>query len=152
MGDEVLKNILTIVFLFSLVLSSSVAQEREFSENFKSKIAEYDKFFSQISEKRFGVPNSKIDSVKNPFIMSYKKVMVKDGNTTVEIKKPSYILSATFDKKAKINGKWHKLNSQIGDFKLISIRTKSVIIKNEHSKKELFIRKSNVSKIKFSSK
>jgi len=151
MGDEILKTVIALIL--SLILSSTIeaASNNNFTESFKDKMAQYDKFFSQISEKRVGVSNSKIDTVKNPFIMSYKKV-VKDGNGTVTVQKPTYILTATFDKKAKINGKWYKLHGDIGDFKLVSIRSNSVIIKNEHSKKELFIRKSNVSKIKFSSK
>ena len=152
MGDEILKTVIALIL--SLILSSTLvaANQHKFTENFKDKIAQYDKFFTQIGEQRIGVSNSKIDTVKNPFIMTYSKVVVKDGNGTVTIKKPTYILTVIFNKKAKINGQWYKLHSEIGDFKLTSIRSNSVIIKNEHSKKELFIRKSNVSQIKFSSK
>ena len=152
MGDEILKTVITLIL--SLILSSTLvaAKNDKFTENFREKIAEYDKFFSQISEKRLGVSNSKIDTIKNPFIMTYSKVVVKDDNGTVTIKKPTYTLNAILNKKAKLNGQWYKLHSQIGDFKLTSIGSNSVIIKNEHSKKELFIRKSNVSQIKFSSK
>jgi len=146
MGDEILKTVIMLFLL--LIMSSSLVTANDFKDN----ISEYDKLFTQISEKRIGVSNSKIDTIKNPFIMTYNKVIVKDGNSTVTIKKPTYILTGIFNKKAKINKQWHKLHSEIGDFKLTSIGTKSVIIKNGHSKKELFIRKSNVSKIKFSSK
>ncbi len=151
MGDEILKTVVALIL--SLILSSTLvaAKNDKFTENFKEKIAEYEKFFTQISEKRIGVSNSKIDTIKNPFIMAYNKV-VKDGNSTVIIKKPTYTLTAIFNKKAKLNGQWYKLHSEIGDFKVTSIRSNSVIIKNEHSKKELFIRKSNVRQIKFSSK
>ena len=152
MGDEVLKKILALTL--SLTLSSALfaVDHDKFTGEFKSKLMEYDKFFAQISEKRIGVSNTKIDKVKNPFIMSYSKVVVQDGNKTIEVKKRTYILNATFNNKAKINGQWYKLNSEIGDFKLANVRSNSVIIKNEHSKKELFIRKNDVSKIKFSSK
>jgi len=152
MGDEILKTIVALIL--SLILSSTLvaAKNDNFTESFKKKIAEYDKFFSQISEKRIGVSNSKIDTVKNPFIMTYSKLVAQDSNGTVIQKKPTYILTAIFNKKAKLNGQWYKLHSEIGDFKLASIRSNSVIIKNEHFKKELFIRKSNVNKIKFSSK
>ena len=152
MGDEILKTL--VILILSLVLSSSLvaAKNNKFTENFKEKMAQYDKFFAQISEKRIGVSNSKIDTVKNPFIMTYKNVVVKDGNNTITVKKPTYLLTGILNKKAKLNGQWYRLNSQIGDFKLTNIGTKSVIIKNEHSKKEIFIRKSDVSKIKFSSK
>jgi len=150
MGDEVLK-IVTLIFTLLLLFSSAIAKEVLTTE-FKNKMTEYDKLFSQIGEKRIGVSNTKINMVKNPFLMTYKKVIIKDGNSTKEIKKPKYILTVIFDEKAKINGKWYKLNSKLGNFKLINIRSDSVIIQNEHSKKELFIRKNDVSKIKFSSK
>ena len=143
--------ILKLVLTLSLLLSVSMAKD-EFTQEFRNHIAEYDKFFAAIGKKRVGVSENKINSVKNPFIMSYPKIVVKDGNGTVLIKKPTYVLTVIFDNKAKINGQWYKLNSELGEFKLASISSKSVIIKNEHSKKELFIRKSNVSKIKFSSK
>lgn len=122
------------------------------SENSKRQIKEYNNLFQKISEKRVGVSNQKINNIKNPFTMDSKKTIVRDGNSTTAISEITYTLNTTFDKKAKINGKWYKLNSEIGDFKLTKIMSKSVIIRNEHSKKELFIRKSNVSKIKFSSK
>ncbi len=150
MGDEVLK-IVTLIFTLLLLFSSAIAKEVLTTE-FKNKMKEYDKLFSQIGEKRIGVSNTKINMLKNPFLMTYKKVVIKDGNSTKEIKKPKYILTVTFNKKAKINGKWYKLNSKLDNFKLINIRSNSVIIQNEHSKKELFIRKNDVSKIKFSSK
>ena len=153
MGDEILKTVTTLIL--SLILSSTlvVAKNDKFTENSRKKIAEYDKFFSQISEKRLGVSNSKINTVKNPFMMTYSKVVVKDSNSTVTIEKPTYTLTATFDKKAKLNGQWYKLYSKIGDFKLVSIRSNSVILEDKHSKKKFFIiRKNNVSKIKFSSK
>ena len=153
MGDEVLKKIIFTLTL-SLILSSALiaAKNDRFTNNFKSKLMEYDKFFTQIGEKRIGVSNSKINTVKTPFIITNSNVIIKDGNKTVKVKKPMYILNATFNNKAKVNGQWHKINSEIGDFKLTNIRSNSVIMRNEHSKKELFIRNSNVSKIKFSSK
>ncbi len=145
MGNEVLKKILATALL--LLFSGNIL-----AENLQNRLVEYEKLFTQIGEKRIGVPNGKIDKIKNPFIVTDTKVIIQEGNQTVEIKKPTYILSVTLNNKAKINKKWHRLNDKIGDFKLTSIRSDSVIIKNKHFKKELFIRKSDVSKIKFSSK
>jgi len=147
MGDEILKNkILLILSLFLLTNLSAIA-----NGDIKNKTKEYDKLFQQIGEKRIGVSNKKINEIQNPFIMANKKNIVVDGNITTT-HKIVYDLNAIFNDKAKINGEWYKLNNQIGDFKLVKIGSKSVIIKGEHSKKELFIRKSDVSKIKFSSK
>jgi len=147
MGDEVLKtNKIFIISLFVVVNLLASA-----NSNTKKEIKEYDTLFEQIGQKRVGISNSEINTIKNPFLMTNVKTKIKDGNTT-KIKKITYILNAIFSNKAKINGKWYKLNDEIGDFKLFKISNKSVIINNGHSKKELFIRKSNVGKIKFSSK
>jgi len=147
MGDEILKNkTLLILFLFLLTNLGAIA-----NDDIKNKTKEYDKLFQQIGEKRIGVSNKKINEIQNPFIMADKKNILVDGNVTTA-NKIIYSLNAIFNDKAKINGEWYKLNNQIGDFKLVKIGSKSVIIRSEHSKKELFIRKSDVNKIKFSSK
>jgi len=147
MGDEVLKtNKILIMSLFVVVNLLASA-----NNNIKKEIKEYDTLFEQIGQKRVGVSNSEINTIKNPFMMTNVKTVIKDGNTT-KIKTVKYVLNAIFSNKAKINGKWYKLNTEIDDLKLTKISSKSVIISNGHSKKELFIRKSNVSKIKFSSK
>ncbi len=148
MGDEILRYIiliLPIIFASSLIQASEEIKPNSSNEN----IAEYDKLFSQISQKRVGVSNDEISMVKNPFIMT-NKIILKDTNTTVA--KIKYILEGTLNKKAKINGKWYTINDKIDGYKLVVVKRNSVIIKNEHLKKELFIRKNNVSKIKFSSK
>ena len=152
MGDEILKKIILILTL-SLIFSSALiaAKNDGFTENFKKRLMKYDNLFAQISKKRIGVSNSKINTIKTPFIRN-NKVKIKDSNETEKVKKPIYILNATFNNKAKVNGKWHNINSEIGKFKLTNIKSNSVTIKNGHSKKELFIRNSNASKIKFSSK
>ena len=78
------------------------------------------------------------------------KIIVNDSNVT--IKEITYTLSAIINNRAKINGEWYELNNEIDNFYLVSIKRNSVVIKNEHSKKELFIRENDASKIKFSSK
>ncbi len=148
MGDEILRYIiliLPIIFASSLIQASEEIKPNSSNE----KITEYDNLFSQISQKRVGVSNDEISMVKNPFIMT-NKIILKDTNTTVA--KIKYILEGTLNKKAKINGKWYTINDKIDGYKLVVVKRNSVIIKNEHLKKELFIRKNNVSKIKFSSK
>lgn len=137
--------ILPIIFASSLIQASEEIKPNSSNE----KITEYDNLFSQISQKRVGVSNDEISMVKNPFIMT-NKIILKDTNTTVA--KIKYILEGTLNKKAKINGKWYTINDKIDGYKLVVVKRNSVIIKNEHLKKELFIRKNNVSKIKFSSK
>lgn len=146
MGDEILKKIIFFT-LFTVLLSNSFV----LAGTAEDKIKEYDTLFNQIGEKRVGISNQKIENVQNPFLMTYQKQIAPDGSVAT-VKEIIYVLSAIFGKKAKINGIWYKINDKIGDLKLVRISDNSVIIKNEHSKKELFIRKNDVSKIKFSSK
>ena len=144
----------TIVLILSLILllTQTVAKSNNIDQELKNKLAKYDKLFEQISKKRVGVSNSKIDTVKNPFIMANNKAITKDNSDTIILKKSTFVLTAILNKKAKLNGKWYKINSVIGDFRLTDIKNNSVIITNKHSKKELFLRRSSVNKIKFSSK
>jgi len=117
--------------------------------NLGNDTKEYDKIFERISQTRIGIDAKAIDKIKNPFVVIYKKS--KDGNKT---KKPKiiYKLDAIFDTKAMINGKWYKKHAKIGIYRLVKIKKKSVLLRSQNTSKELFIRKDNESKIKFSSK
>ena len=109
----------------------------------------YDKIFEKISETRIGVDTKAINKLKNPFLVIYKKE--SESNTT---KKPKivYVLDGIFENRAKVNGKWRKKYSKVGVYKIVKIKRKSVILRNANGTKELFIRKNNGSKIKFSTK
>ena len=147
MGDEVLKTLTTVVTVLLLIFSFANSKEN-MSEELKNKITEYDKFFTEINQKRVGVSNFEIDKISNPFKVTREERVFKNSSK----KEKTHLLTAIFNKNAKIDGQWYKINNAIGGFKLIAINSGSVIIKNAHSKKELFIRKNNVKKIKFSSK
>lgn len=109
---------------------------------------EYDKIFEKIGEIRVGVDSKVINKIKNPFIVVKKNV---DKNATKKHRK-IYRLNAIFNQKAMINGKWYKKYSKIGVYKLIKIKTNSVLLRSEDKSKKLFIRKTNGSRFKFSSK
>ncbi len=149
MGDEILKNIIKhskqLFILLALCSSFSFAAS---SLNLGNDTKEYDKIFEKISETRIGINPREIDKIKNPFIVIYKNV---DSNKT---KKPKiiYNLDAIFDNKAMINKKWYKKYSKIGVYKLVKIKNHSVLLRSANKSKELFIRKDNESKIKFSTK
>lgn len=71
-----------------------------------SEVKEYDKIFERIAEKRSGADMIMLNKLENPFIIINPDVNSSDGNETEQ---PSvYILEATLDQKAKINGNWYK--------------------------------------------
>ncbi|MDD2384658.1 MAG: hypothetical protein PHN18_10750 [Sulfurospirillaceae bacterium] len=114
-----------------------------------NEVKEYDTIFEKIAEKRIGIEASAIDTLANPFIVIYENANGIDGNVT---HKPLFILEATLNQKAKINGNWYALRDKVDTFKLISIKPDSVILQNETDRKEIFIRTTDESNIKIFSK
>ncbi|WP_263832837.1 hypothetical protein [Sulfurospirillum oryzae] len=115
-----------------------------------SEVQEYDKIFEKIAERRSGADVTMIDKLENPFINSNTELINSDSNATSEI--TVYILEATFDQKAKINGNWYAKNDSVGSYKLVKITRDSVILQNEIEKKELALRTKNESNIKIFTK
>ena len=116
-----------------------------------SEVKEYDKIFEKIAEKRSGADTVMIDKLENPFV-----IILDTDNNESEInatsKLPTYVLEATFDQKAKINGNWYKKNDPVGPYILIKVTRDSVILQNEIEKKELEIRTKDESNIKIFTK
>jgi len=136
------------IFLFASVLSASfISAATKLSLGNETKT--YDKIFEKISETRIGADTKKIDKLKNPFLVIYKK---KKSSNAKKKRKIYYVLDGIFENRAKINGKWRKKYTRIGEYKLVRIKQRSVLLRNSNGTKELFIRKNNGSKIKFSTK
>jgi hypothetical protein len=115
-----------------------------------SEVKEYDKIFEKIAERRSGADSIMIDKLENPFIILSSEQNESENNATAQAS--TYVLEATFDQKAKINGNWYKKNDLIGSYMLIKITRNSVILQNEIEKKELVIRTKDDSNIKIFSK
>lgn len=147
MGDEILKILLKTVLWSCLCFTLLNAKE---SLSLGSEVKEYDKIFERIAERRVGADIIMIDKLENPFISVNTDQNSSDGNETVQT--TVFILEATFDQKAKINGNWYKKNDLVGSFKLIRITYNSVTLQNEIEKKELEIRTKDESNVKILSK
>lgn len=147
MGDEILKILLKTVLWSCLCFTLLNAKE---SLSLGSEVKEYDKIFERIAERRVGADVIMIDKLENPFISVNTDQNSSDGNETVQT--TVFILEATFDQKAKINGNWYKKNDLVGSFKLIRITYNSVTLQNEIEKKELEIRTKDESNVKILSK
>lgn len=147
MGDEILKTILK-TFFFLIVGTSFIDAKDNLSLG--NEVKEYDRIFEKIAEKRVGVEVLKIEKLDNPFIVTgYSSNESESNDSNVQ---PVYLLEATFNQKAKINGSWYMLKDQINTWKLVKINRNSVILQNETEKQEIFIRTKDESKIKIFSK
>lgn len=147
MGDEILKTLSKIILPLCSILIFSYAQEQLSLGN---EVKSYDKIFEKIAERRSGADVVMIDKLNNPFIVIYSDGNNSDANASAQV--ISYILEATFDQKAKINGTWYKRLDTVGAYKLTNIRHDSVILRNEIEKKELLIRTKDESNVKIFSK
>jgi len=149
MGDEILNTIIKHnIRIFAFLLFSSTFLYSATNLKLGNDTKEYDKIFEKISETRVGVDTKDISKIKNPFIVIKKNI---DKNGTKKRRK-IYKLNAIFNHKAMINGKWYKKYSKIGIYKLIKVKTNSVLLRSADKSKELFIRKNHGSRFKFSSK
>lgn len=145
MGDEILKTLK----LFLLILTSLLSLEAKENLSLGNEVKAYDQIFEKIAEKRVGVSSAIIEKTTNPFVILQGEG-TNDANAVPN--QPTYTLEATFDEKAKINGKWYKKREMVDTFTLTTIKHNSIILENEIEKKELYIRTKDDSNFKISYK
>jgi hypothetical protein len=134
MGDEILMKKLIILPFLAIYLNADDSR--------LAMVVEYKNMFSKIGEKRVGVDPKKIDSVKSPFEKAVKKrSKIVDGKVVEQ--KPQFVLQAVVNKRAKISGKWYRVNDKVGDLSVVSIKNSTVWLKNSEYKKRLIMRKEN---------
>jgi len=108
----------------------------------------------KIKQKREGIGVEELNGTPNPFtivkvkkvVKKVKKAKEKKRPKIVKIVEPTYTLTAIFNSKAFINGKWYGLKDKIGDYRVVFIGDDSVVISNPRATKRLKI-ESNIKKI-----
>ncbi len=106
-------------------------------------VAQYKTMFEKIGEKRLGVEESKIDSLKVPFVTVQKKRVATAKGGKAKPKKSGFVLEAIMNKSAKISGKWYKLHGEVHGMKIISVRDNYVWLKNDEFRKKLILGSKN---------
>lgn len=139
----------TLLKSFFLIFVCSLLLEAKENLSLGNEVKAYDQIFEKIAERRVGVSSSSIEKTSNPFITLQGE---SASDSSAAPNQPVYILEATFDEKAKINGKWYKKREVVDAYRLISIKHNSVILENEIEKKELYIRTKDDSNFKISYK
>jgi hypothetical protein len=131
-GKSLMKKYIFICFLF---LSFVSAQDVEI-KNIDDKI-------SKIDSPREGISIKSLSSAKNPFYVESVEV---DGVSIQPVEKIS--LKGIMNSKAYINNAWVGLNDEVEGYKVVSITSKSVLLKREDRTKELFLKNKKDSFIK----
>ncbi len=133
---------LVIIPILALNLLAKTGENRDDKE---ALIAEYKDMFSRISQKRVGVDESLIDRLDSPFLKVEKKEVVKIEDSSSDKKGfvEPFALQAIFGNRAKISGKWYKLNDNVNGMKVVSINGTHVWLKNSEFRKKLTIGSKN---------
>jgi len=131
MGDEIpMKKLLILPILTTAVFASV-------DSHLENIVSEYKNMFEKIGEKRIGVDNQKIDSLKAPFaVVKKKEVPAKKGEAVEKIDQ-GFELQAILNKSAKISGKWYALHAEVNGMKIIAVRDSYVWLKNDEFRKKL---------------
>lgn len=120
-----------------------------------------------IKPPRDGISKSKIDSIKDPFILSKKKLKedpknsknifstnknntTNSNNTTIVKREMQPKLEAIINSSALINGQWYKIKDKVGKYTLNSLDKESIILSFKSKKLLLSIKTTNKN-IKFKS-
>ncbi len=110
-------------------------------------VKDYHMMFERIGQKRVGVSEKEIESVKPPFIRLNKKTkdtktIIKKDGTKVAVRVTD-VLQAIVNDHVKVSGKWYKLHDNIHGYTLVKISTNAIYLKNENGNKRLSLRNKN---------
>ena len=110
-----------------------------------------DEIVTKINSQRHStIPKDKLTTITSPMpkLVVIDDNATKDANKTlVKDKKDSFILTATMNNSAFINGNWIKVGDRINGYKLVDIMKDSVYLKDGNKTKMIFF-KSDAKKIK----
>lgn len=139
MGNEILKNHIYIISIFTIINSSQA--------DTKQQIKVFDELFDSINKKRYGLEDRAIAKLKNPFILKKRLDKQDDGKIKNVKNEGSYKLNAILSNRALINNTWVKLHQFIKEYKLVKIKSNSVILDNGSYIKKLYLEGGKSAKI-----
>ncbi len=140
------KLLLSMATLFAA--NSMQAQIQTETKNVRlALVKDYEMMFKRIGQKRVGVNDKEIDSLKPPFVrlkkeIKQEKIIIKKDGTKVAVR-ASDVLQAIVNDHVKVSGKWYKLHDNIHGYTLVKISANAIDLKNENGKKRLSLRNKN---------
>jgi len=132
-----MKKILIYTNLFtSFILVGNLCAK---STNQDNIVAKYSNMFEKIGKKRVGIKESKIDSLKPPFVTIVRKVnsITKSDIPNKPKSKSSSILKAIFNKQVKIDNQWYKLHDRVNEMEIVTIKDNYILLKNDKKSEKL---------------
>ena len=96
----------------------------------ESKYPQIDQLIEKVKTKRVGLKPEEIKKLKNPFINEKKLVKLEHKIIHKKLSKRRVVfhLSSIFGDRARINGRWYKIGSKVGAYRLRNIGTNYVVL------------------------
>lgn len=110
----------------------------------QSRYPEIDSLIEKVKTKRVGLDKETIVKLKNPFVSEKKLSKIehkKLAKRSPYRKRWFFKLSSIFDKRARINGRWYKIGSKIGTYRLVHIGDNYVVLATRKKELRLYLNK-----------
>jgi len=112
-----------------------------FANQLQEEMDSYDKIFEKIKEKRSGLSDIELSSIKNPFKQESITTRSDQNSSTVyDNHSKGFSLKAILLNRANINSKWYSVGDIVDTYKITNITKNSVILVKGDEKQELILK------------
>ena len=111
-----------------------------FANQLQEEMGSYDKIFEKIKEKRSGLSDIELSSIKNPFKQEPIKT-ITDKNLSIATQASKELsLKSILLNKANIDSKWYAVGDIVDGYKIANITRNSVFLVKGDEKQELILK------------
>jgi len=130
-----MKKSILFIFLFINVV---------FANQLQDEMNSYEQIFEKIKEKRNGLSDIELSSVKNPFKQESIGARADQNSSTVyDNHSKGFSLKAILLNRANINSKWYSVGDIVDTYKINNITKNSVVLVKGDEKQELILKNGN---------
>ena len=111
-----------------------------FANQLQDEMDSYDKIFEKITEKRSGLSDIELSSIKNPFKQEPIKTVTDQNLSIITQASKGLSLKAILLNKANIDSKWYAVGDIVDGYKIANITRNSVFLVKGDEKQELILK------------
>ena len=111
-----------------------------FANQLQEEMGSYDKIFEKIKEKRSGLNDIELSSIKNPFKQEPIKTVTDQNLSIITQASKGLSLKAILLNKANIDSKWYAVGDIVDGYKIANITRNSVFLVKGDEKQELILK------------
>ena len=111
-----------------------------FANQLQEEMDSYDKIFEKIEEKRSGLSDIELSSIKNPFKQEPIKTTTDQNSSIAPQASKGLSLKAILLNKANIDSKWYAVGDIVDGYKITNITKNGVFLVKGDEKQELILK------------